>query len=166
MENKKNKKIFTKLLKNFIEALNYEIKAIKLAPQSQAFKITDGICKESISKTYFFRNPGSLEFRQDEQVTITINSVSYEGQVKDCNEASLFVAIISESSIKIAEKIKIAYIKSDSSFLLISLRNILLNIENKLSENKDENKPIESIVPNFNINRAVKVIEKTDLKQI
>ena len=166
MENKKNKKIFTKLLKNFIEALNYEIKAIKLAPKSQASKITDGICKESISKTYFFRNPGSLEFRQDEQVTITINSVSYEGQIKDCNEASLFVAISSESSIKIAEKIKIAYIKSDSSFLLISLRNILLNIENKLSENKDESKPIESIIPNFNINRAVKVIEKTDLKQI
>jgi superfamily I DNA and/or RNA helicase len=166
MKNKKNKKIFTKLLKNFIEALNYEIKAIKLAPQSQAFKITDGICKESISKTYFFRNPSSLEFRQDEQVTITINSVSYEGQIKDCNEASLFVAINSESSNKITKKIKIAYIKSDSSFLLISLRDILLNIENKLSENKDENKSIESIIPNFNINRAEKVIGQTDFKQI
>ena len=114
---------------------DYEIKAIKLAPQSQAFKITDGICKDSISKTYFFRNPSSLEFRQDEQVTITINSASYEGQIKDCNEASLFVAISSESSNKIPEKIKIAYIKSDSSFLLIALKDIFCNIENKLSEN-------------------------------
>ena len=135
MKNKKNKKIFTKSLKNFIDVLDYEIKAIKLAPQSQAFKITDGICKDSISKTYFFRNPSSLEFRQDEQVTITINSASYEGQIKDCNEASLFVAISSESSNKIPEKIKIAYIKSDSSFLLIALKDIFCNIENKLSEN-------------------------------
>ena len=152
------KKNYTDILRNLINALDYEIEAVKSAPQSQPFKITDGVCKEALSKTYFFRNPSSLEFRQDEQVTIAINKESYEGQIKDCNETSLFVAINTENANKIPKKIKIAYIKSDSSFLLISLRDIYQNIEKKLLENKDENKSIESIVPNFDINKALKVI--------
>ncbi len=149
-----NKKNFINILRNFIDALDYEIEAVKSAPQSQPFTITDGICKEALSKTYFFRNPSSLEFRQDEQVTISINKESYQGQIKDCNETSLFVAINTENANKIPEKIKIAYIKSDSSFLLISLRDTYKNIEKKLIENKFT----EPIILNFDINKALKAI--------
>ena len=163
MDNKKYNKIYIKVLKEFIEALKYEINAIQSAPQSQAFKITNGMCKETTSKTYFFRNPSSLDFREDEQVTILIDSKKYEGQIKDCNEESLFVSISSESPDKFSEKIKEAYIKSDRSFLLISLKEIFLSYEKKLIGQEGNEVDVEKIIPDFNFKRASQILGELDI---